>query len=222
MLTGVLGAVAQNQFRRILSFHIVSQIGYMIMGLGIFTPLGLAGSIFYIFHHIIVKTNLFLVSGAAYQLQGSYELKKMGGLYRVSPWLAILFLIPALSLAGMPPLSGFWAKLILLKAGFETRNYLIVAVALLVSLLTLFSMTKIWTEVFWKNAPAINDPGALRVTRNQGPGSRALLLLPIVALAALTMLIGLAAEPFMILATRAAEQLINPTEYINSVLGGIP
>jgi len=153
MVTGVLGAVAQNEFRRILSFHIVSQIGYMIMGLGIFSPLGLTGSIFYIIHHIIVKTNLFLVSGVAYRLKGTYELKKLGGLYRYSPGLAILFLIPALSLAGMPPLSGFWAKFILLKAGFETENYLIVVVALLVSLLTLYSMTKIWTEVFWKEAP---------------------------------------------------------------------
>ncbi|MEW6334593.1 MAG: proton-conducting transporter membrane subunit, partial [Thermodesulfobacteriota bacterium] len=112
MVTGVLGAVSQNEFRRILSFHIVSQIGYMIMGLGLATHLGLAGSVFYIFHHVIVKTNLFLVSGVAARLGKSYELKRLGGLYRDHPWLAALFLIPAFSLAGMPPLSGVWAKLL--------------------------------------------------------------------------------------------------------------
>src|SRR5262245_27330061 len=109
MLTGVLGAMAQNEFRRILSFHIVSQIGYMIMGLGLFTRLALAGSVFYIVHHIIVKTNLFLVSGVTYRLRGTFELKDLGGLYHAHPLLALLFLIPALLLAGMPALSGFLA-----------------------------------------------------------------------------------------------------------------
>src|SRR5690606_28487407 len=82
MLTGVLGAASQNEFRRILSFHIISQIGYMVMGLALFTPLALAGAIFYIIHHIIVKANLFLISGVVHRLQGSYELKYLGGLYR--------------------------------------------------------------------------------------------------------------------------------------------
>ena len=85
MVTGVLGAVAQKEFRRILSFHIVSQIGYMTLGLGLFTTAAVAGSIFYIIHHIIVKTNLFLVSGVVHRLHGTYELKKLGGLYATRP-----------------------------------------------------------------------------------------------------------------------------------------
>ena len=85
MVTGVLGAVAQNEFRRVLSFHIISQIGYMTLGLGLLTTAGLAGSIFYIIHHIIVKTNLFLVSGVVYLLRGTYELKNLGGLYSSKP-----------------------------------------------------------------------------------------------------------------------------------------
>ena len=117
MLTGVLGAVAQNEFRRILSFHIISQIGYMIMGLGLFSSLALAGSVFFIAHNIIAKTNLFLISGLAYRLRGTYDLHALGGLYAAYPVVALLFLIPALSLAGLPPLSGFAAKLILVRAG---------------------------------------------------------------------------------------------------------
>lgn len=213
MITGVLGAVAQNEFRRILSFHIVSQIGYMIMGLGLFTPLALAGSIFYIIHHIIVKTNLFLVSGVVHRLCGTYELKKLGGLYQVYPGLAILFMIPALSLAGLPPLSGFWAKLTLVQAGLEIQQYEIVAVALAVGMLTLFSMIKIWTEAFWKPSTLNPQPSDNR--------RRVLnLLFPIVLLALLTVAIGLVAQPFFALAERAADQLINPEAYIRAVLAG--
>lgn len=93
MVTGVLGAAAQYEFRRILSFHIVSQIGYMILGLALYTPLAIAGGVFAIMHNIIVKTNLFLISGITHRLQGTYQLKKMGG-YIVNalgwPWRSLL------------------------------------------------------------------------------------------------------------------------------------
>ncbi|HYG99958.1 MAG TPA: Na+/H+ antiporter subunit D [Terriglobales bacterium] len=223
MLVGVLGAVAQNEFRRILSFHIISQIGYMTMGLGLFTPLALAGSIFYIVHHIIVKTNLFLVSGVARRVCGTYELKHLGGLYRSEPALAVLFLIPAFSLAGVPPLSGFFAKLILLKAGLETKQYAIVAVALVVGLLTLFSMAKIWNEAFWKAQPH-GEPGAdkelVHEPENLSPLNKGLYFAPILWLAAITVAIGLRAELFFDLASQAGQQLANPDIYIRAVLGG--
>ncbi len=219
MITGVLGAAAQGEFRRILSFHIVSQIGYMIMGLGLFTPLAIAGSVFYVIHHIIVKTNLFLISGVVHRLQGSFELKRLGGWYSASPLLAILFLIPALSLAGIPPLSGFWAKLAVVKAGLDAEAFLMVAVALVVSLLTVFSMTKIWGEVFWKGAPDGASPAGLGgLTRVERLGY----LFPILLLAAFTVAIGLFGEPLFAFSFRAAEQLLNPSGYIEAVLGVRP
>jgi multicomponent Na+:H+ antiporter subunit D len=220
MVTGVLGAVAQNEFRKILSFHIISQVGYMIMGLGLFAPLALAGSIFYIVHHIIVKTNLFLVSGAARALRGTYELKKLGGLYRSAPGLSLLFLISALSLSGVPPLSGFWAKLILIISSLRTIDYTIAAVALAVGMLTLFSMTKIWAEAFWKERPE-GETGEAALP-SLPPSSRLALYLPITLLALLTLAIGLMAEPVLDLSLRAAEQLLNPAEYQQAVLGGAP
>jgi multicomponent Na+:H+ antiporter subunit D len=215
MITGVLGAVVQNEFRRILSFHIISQVGYMVLGLGLFTPLALTGSVFYLVHHIIVKTNLFLVSGVVLKLRGTLELGQSGGLYRDAPGLSALFLIPALSLAGLPPLSGFWAKLILVWAALKMESYLVAAVALGVGLLTLYSMTKIWGKVFWGAPP---DGAAEAI--NPSPSSRWALYLPMVLLALLTVGIGLLVEPVFALSSRAAEQLLNPAGYVLAVLGG--
>ena len=134
MITGVLGAAAQGEFRRILSFHIISQIGYMVLGLALMAPLAISGAVFYLVHHIIVKANLFLVSGVVRRFTGSLELERLGGLYKTRPWLAVLFFIPAFSLAGIPPLSGFWAKLLLIKASLDAQQYLIAFVVLAVGL----------------------------------------------------------------------------------------
>ncbi len=213
MLIGVLGAMSQNDFRRILSFHIVSQIGYMLMGLGLFTPLALAGSVFYIFHHILVKTNLFLVSGIVEQLGKTAVLKKLGGLYRSQPVLSILFLVPAMSLAGIPPLSGFFAKFNLIKAGLIESQYLVVAVSLLVSLFTLFSMIKIWNEAFWKTTPEENNTSQVKLCKS--------MILPVGFLALLTLSVGFAIEPVFDVAMQAGVQLVEPASYINAVLGGV-
>lgn len=215
MFVGVLGAASQKEFRRILSFHIVSQIGYMIMGLALFTPLAVAGAVFYIIHHIIVKTNLFLVSGVVNRLKGSYQLKKIGGLYAKRPFLGILFLIPALSLAGIPPLSGFWAKFALVRAGLEAESYGIVVVALFVSVLTLFSMTKIWTQAFWEPEPEggedLDVPAADWWQR----------ILPIAMLCICTLIIGFSAEWIFDLSMQTANQLLDPSVYVETVLGDV-
>ncbi len=218
MVTGVLGAMAQSEFRRILSFHIISQVGYMVMGLGLFTPLALAGSIFYIMHHIIVKTNLFLVSGVASRLQGSYQLDRLGGLYQAAPTLTVIFIISAFSLAGMPPLSGFWAKLILVKASLDITGYLIAATALAVGLLTLFSMAKIWAAAFWGAQPPATGAAVAQTHSTLNASEKIALYLPMIVLGLLTLAIGLMSAPFFELATHAADQLLNPEAYIHAVL----
>lgn len=216
MVTGVFGAASQNEIRKILSFHIISQIGYMIMGLGLYSVLGIAGAVFYLIHHIIVKTNLFFIGGLIQKLQGTYELKKLGGLYKVYPIIGLLFLIPALSLAGIPPLSGFWAKFLIVKAGLELQEILVVVISLFVSLLTLFSMTKIWNEVFWKPAPKDNPEISFR----QFTLSKKIMIFsPIVILAILTVIIGLSVEEVFQIANQSANELLNPVNYINKVLG---
>ena len=215
MVTGVLGAAAQNELRRILSFHIVSQIGYMILGLALYTPLGIVGAVFYLGHHIIVKANLFFVSGVVNRVGGSFELKRLGDLYRYHPLIAVLFFIPAFSLAGFPPLSGFWAKFVLVQASIEAEGYVIAAVALAVGLLTIYSMTKIWLNAFWKARPAEAGPPPVPLSGAQ----RWFLLGPIAALAVMTVTIGLFVEPFYQLAERSADELLNPQPYVAAVLG---
>ena len=215
MITGVLGAAAQNEFRRILSFHIISQVGYMAMGLALQTRLALAGTIFYLIHHIIVKANLFLVSGVVQRLQGSFELAQLGGLYRSNGWIAILFFIPAFSLAGFPPLSGFWAKMILIRASLDIHQYWVAFVAAVVGLLTVYSMTKIWAEVFWKPAPQANNFTDAKMPRK----TSVWMLAPITALALLTIIIGFGAEFVFKFAEQAAVELSHPQYYVDAVLG---
>jgi len=153
MLFGVLGAAYHWDMRRILAFHIVSQIGYILLGIALASQAGNAATLFYTLHHIIVKANLFLIAAMVWRLTGSYDLRRIGGLYKVRPALAVLFLVPALSLVGIPPLSGFWSKLLILQEAIAQGHLVWTLVALLVSVLTLYSMMKIWMEAFWKPHP---------------------------------------------------------------------
>ncbi|MDN5567618.1 MAG: Na+/H+ antiporter subunit D [Paracoccus sp. (in: a-proteobacteria)] len=218
MVTGVLGAAAMNDFRRILSFHIISQIGYMILGLALYTPLGLMGAVFYLVHHIIVKANLFFVAGVAKRIAGSTDLSRIGGLYAHAPVLAFLFLIPAFSLAGFPPLSGFWAKFIVVKAALDLDMWVVGGIGLAVGLLTIFSMTKIWGAAFWPDHPDGIKPRLSDIPM----GHRVALMLPIAARAAGTCIFGLCPEPFLQFAEGAAGQLLDPSAYIQTVLGVQP
>jgi multicomponent Na+:H+ antiporter subunit D len=206
MLVGVLGAAAQTEIRRILSFHIVSQVGYMILGLALATPLALTGAVFYLIHHIVVKANLFFIGGLAARICGSERLAAMGGLYARWPWLALLFAIPALSLAGIPPLSGFWAKFLLVKASLDSAAWWAAGIALLTGVFTLLSMNKIWNEAFLKAHPQGDDSLQSAIGLRSAWWS-------ISALALLTVAIGLAAGPVIDYASAAAAQLADPQAY---------
>uniref|UniRef100_UPI0040561D45 proton-conducting transporter transmembrane domain-containing protein n=1 Tax=Candidatus Electrothrix sp. TaxID=2170559 RepID=UPI0040561D45 len=211
MLVGVLMAASQFDIRKILSFHIISQVGYMVMGLGIFTVSGIAGAIYFTIHNMLSKTNTFLAGGLVYQRSGSYDLKYLGGLYKANPFLALLFFIPALSLAGIPPLPGFFGKFFLIKGGFETQQYVITGVALLTGLFTLFSMVKIWNEAYWKKEPE-DVP-----VKNGNVHPSTIIATAILAVAVIVL--GLFAGPVMEMSLNAAEQIVNPEMYINAVLG---
>ena len=216
MVVGVLGAIAQSDVKRILSFNIVSHIGFMVMGLGLFTVTGLAAAVFYTVHHIVAKTSMFLTGGLIEHVGGSGRLSRLGGMVRTAPVVAVLFLVPALSLAGIPPLSGFIAKLALVEAGTEDTRYVLVGVAILVSLLTLFSMIKIWSGVFWSPATERPENPPHPVGRLGGP---VLMVVPTVLLVGLGLAIALAGAPLYRYSERAATDLLDPAMYISTVLG---
>ncbi|HEX6257375.1 MAG TPA: proton-conducting transporter membrane subunit, partial [Euzebyales bacterium] len=218
MLVGVLGAIAQDDIKRILSFHIISQIGYMIFGLGLFTLAGIAGAVYYIIHHIVVKTSLFLVGGMVETASGSGSLRHLGGVARRAPVLGLLFLTAAFSLAGLPPFSGFVAKLALVQEGLTLDRGAIVAVSLLVSLLTLFSMTKIWGGAFWGRPEDVegrlaSSDRSLRMKLNP------LMLGSTVVLVGISVAISVFATPLYGLSERAAETLVERDPYVDAVLG---
>lgn len=221
MFFGVLGAAAQDDFRRILSFHIVSQIGYMIMGLALYTPLAIAGAIYFIIHNIFAKMNLFLLSGIVKATNGHYLLKKLGGVYNKFPFISLLFVISAFSLAGIPPLSGFWGKFVLAKAGIAVEEYFVVGVSLFVGFLTLYSMTKIWKAVFWSPQPEDSEP-ALYENEQKFIGSNVLLILPPAFLALGILIISIFPDILLSYAMEAAAELLNTQEYINAVLTDRP
>jgi len=217
MVVGVVGAIVQSDIKRILSFHIISQVGYMVMGLAIGTVAGLTGSVLYVVHHIPVKTALFLVGGLIEDSTGTGQLHRLGGLVRRAPIFALLFAVPALSLAGMPPFSGFLAKLAVVTAGLEAEEYLMVAAALVASLLTIFSMSKIWAGVFWGTAddptPAMAAADAedrrLPIGRVTTAATGALVLA--------TLIVPVFGATVYDLAERAAVQLLDSAGYVEAV-----
>jgi multicomponent Na+:H+ antiporter subunit D len=217
MLVGVLGAIAQDDVKRILSFTIVSQIGYMVMGLGLFTVAGLAAAVYSIIHHIIVKTTLFLTGGLVEHAAGSSRLRRIGGMMRTTPYLAAMFLLAALSLVGVPPFSGFIAKLGLVEAGVAAGEYVVVGVSLLVSLLTLVAMVRIWGGVFWNPA---EEPSASVQPRAVGRfGGPALMVIPTVVLLLCSLAVAVGAGAIYTLAEHTARDLLHPESYIHVVTG---
>jgi multicomponent Na+:H+ antiporter subunit D len=217
MVVGLLGAIAQDDVWRILSFNIVGHIGYMAMGLGLFSLAGLAAAVFYTLHHIVAMTTMFLVGGLIEHVGGSSRLARLGGMISTAPVLAVLFLLPALSLAGVPPLSGFIGKVGLIESGLAQDRYTIVGISIVVSLLTLFSMVKIWSAVFW-STPTESPEGRPHAP---GPlGGPALMIVPTAALVALSLGIAVAGGPLYELSQRAAGELLDPRAYVTEVLGG--
>jgi multicomponent Na+:H+ antiporter subunit D len=212
MVIGVAGALAQDDVKRILSFHVVSQIGYMIMGLGIFTVAGVAGAVLFLVHQIPVKTVMFLAGGLIEDDQGTSALNKVGGLATSRPVIAVLFALPALSLAGLPPFSGFIAKLALVDAGMAAGDYVIVVVSLVASILTLLSMTKIWIGAFWGEVTPAAVPASSRRSVGIMQTSAAIAVLGTIAVAVLAGVLWPMCE-------QIATDLLARTPYMTAVLG---
>ncbi|MGA8790653.1 MAG: Na+/H+ antiporter subunit D [Paenarthrobacter sp.] len=222
MVVGILGALAQSDIKRLLSFTLVSHIGYMVFGLAMSSVAGLGAAVFYVAHHITVQTSLFLVTGLIERRGGSSSIDRLGGLAKLSPLLALLFFIPAMNLAGIPPFSGFLGKLGLLQAGVELGTPLAITLVVggvVTSLLTLLAIARVWNRAFWRKPedaeypdPALLNPGNVGVLPRTMVGSTAGL---VVFGVALTVFAG----PLFHVADGSAGIMLDRSAYIHSVLG---
>jgi multicomponent Na+:H+ antiporter subunit D len=224
LLVGGLGALVQDDLNRLLSFLLVSHIGYLVLGLALFSVAGLTGTILYLVHHITVQASLFMVSGLVERERGTSSLRRLGGLTATAPLLSALFLLPALSLSGIPPFPGFVGKLALLRAAVADGGWpavTLAAVALLASLLTLAAMTRVWTRAYWC------EPGP--VVPDQDPDDRVevgtrhparLMLVSAASTVAAGLVITVAAGPLAAYAERAADDLLDRAPYQRAVLDG--
>lgn len=205
MLVSVLAAIGQVDLRRLLAFHVMAQVAYLVMGLALASSLGAAAAVFYTVHTMLLQTGLFLGAGAIARAGRGYDLRVVGGLIREHPYFSAIFAVLALSIAGIPPLSGFWAKALVIDAAFRAgvpwAGWL-AALALVTGFLTLYSMSTLWTRAFWQ--PRRRGVGA---ARRIPPAMVAAVTL----LAACTIALGLAVEPAVRLSRAAALQLTSGT-----------
>jgi multicomponent Na+:H+ antiporter subunit D len=206
----------------------------MVFGLAMSSAVGLAAAVFYVAHHITIQTSLFLVTGLIERRGGSSSVDRLGGLAKLSPMLALLFFIPGMNLAGIPPFSGFLGKVGLIQAGIELGTplaYALVVGGVVTSLLTLLAVARVWNRAFWRRPtdaehpdPVLLAPASARIS---GPGAKlnTVTLLPrtMVGSTAGLVVLGVAltvfAGPLFGLSDRAARDMLDRAPYIQSVLG---
>lgn len=221
MIVGILGAIAQDDIKRMLSFTLVSHIGFLLFGIALGSTHGLAAAIFYVVHHITVQTTLFLVLGLVERVGGSTDTTRLGDLARISPLVGVLFFVPAMNMAGIPPFSGFLGKVGLVQAGVAEGSWLallLVAGSVLTSLLTLYAVAKVWGRAFWsENARGITGQGPVRGGHHDALGLG--VLAPTVALVAVGLTLTVVAGPLFDITTRSAVDLVLREPYLNAVLG---
>lgn len=221
MVVGILGAIAQDDIKRMLSFTLVSHIGYLLFGIALGSAHGLASAIFYVAHHILIQTTLFLVVGLVERVGGSSDSTRLGDLARVAPLVGILFFVPAMNLAGIPPFSGFLGKVGLIQAGVQDGTWpalVVVVGSVLTSLLTLYAVARIWGRAFWsENARGLTGEGPLRGGHHEALGVG--VLLPTAAMVLVGVGITVVAGPLFDITTRAAVDLMTPAHYVEAVLG---
>lgn len=233
LLVGILGALVQADIKRLLTFTLVSHIGYLIFGIAIDSELATAATIFYVVHHIIIQTTLFLTTGLVERVGGTTSISRLGGLLKASPFVAILFFIGAMNLGGIPPFSGFLGKVALFQAGVvsdDPLTYVVIGAGALTSLLTLYALARVWNMGFWRRRSEVDgyDSPLLESLREDPEDTGRVMTKDIsrlmvgatTGMVALTVALTVFAGPLFALSGRAATELYDPENYVSAVLGG--
>jgi multicomponent Na+:H+ antiporter subunit D len=229
MIVGILGALAQADIKRMLSFTLISHIGYLVFGLALSSVIGMAATIYYVAHHITIQTTLFLVTGLIERRAGTANVDRLGGLARISPVLALLFFIPAMNLAGIPPFSGFVGKLGIMQGGIAENTWItwtLVSASVLTSLLTLLAVSRIWARGFWRKAEDVENPERILLQKSlvhaRAANKRLLpsaMVAPTALLVAMSLAFTVFAGPLMNFSRAAAQDMYERTPYLEAVLG---
>lgn len=230
LVTAPLGAIAETNLRRALGFMVIGGIGATIAGMALSGPLGIGGSTLYIVNAMVTMSALYLVAGLIEKMTGATDTRRMGGLYGATSLPAILFLTLVLATAGVPPLLGFWPKLLLLEAGLDQSGLvsgtidwgaLALTLALLVNaLLTLFAGARLWSHIFWRAGPEGSEVGEGSGLRALTPRETWLGLLPAAVLTAAVAAAALLPDLLFALADTAARDILTPQLYVEAV--GLP
>ncbi|GIN72034.1 Na+/H+ antiporter subunit D [Bacillus sp. J14TS2] len=211
LIAGSIGAIAFKDLRQIISFNVVIAVGFILVGLAVSTAVSIEGSIYYLIHDMVVKGLLFLLGGTIIALTGTARIDKMSGLIGNYPLLGWLFLIVTLSLAGVPPLSGFIGKVLVGKGAIDTGHYLLTALAIISSIFVLYSLLRVFLNSFWgETIIQIEDEMPLR----KG------LIIPCLLLTVGTIGLGFGTEYLAPYVRDAAHTLTNPHIYIEAILEG--
>lgn len=217
MLTGSLGALAQSDFRRLSGYLVISGIGVIMSGVAVGTEFGIAGAILYALHSMIVMTALYLAIGLVARNAGSFDFTAIGGLYANNPVLAAFMLVLTFSIAGLPPFSGLWPKILLTQAALVEGRWILGAVILLTGLFTVLALGRAFAQSFWREAPqSENEAGAIPAAQTDTKAT-SWLLGPLGVLVALTALFGIWPAPLVDIAGDSTIVLFSSDRYIEAV-----
>lgn len=209
MIGGSIGAIAYQDIRQIVSYNVVIAVGFILIGLAVSNEVAFLGSIYYLVHDIAIKALLFLLAGTMIYLTGKAKIEEMSGLIRNYPTLGWLFFITTLSVAGIPPLSGFIGKLYVGQGAIEAGSYGLLALGFISSIFVLYSLLRIFMNCFW---------GETIISEDDDVPLKKSMLFPMVLLGIVTVVLGLGAESIAPYIADAAKTLSNPQIYIDAVL----
>ncbi len=223
MLVGTLGALAQNDVRRILGYLVIAGIGSMLAGVAIGTGTAIMGSILYAVHSILVMTALYLSLGVLIRMSGGkYSLAELGGGYKASSLLSILFLVLVFAVSGLPPFSGFWPKFVLVEAALSEGHHWLTFAILISGLLTSIAMGRVWAHAFWRGGPIGTEDGRDAAPLNNLVGTvRARAFIPISVLTVFVVIMGVMPTPFFGMAQAGSYSLLRPQAYTQAVFGEV-
>jgi len=214
MVLGAIGALAYQDIRKIINYNVIISVGFIAFGLAVMSKESLDGAVFYLLHDMLAKSLLFILGGIIIGLTGTHRLDEMGGLIKRYPAVSWMLFIAVLAVAGIPPLSGFTGKLLIIEGGFTEQRYWLAAISLASSLIVMYSLIRIFMKACW------GEEKGTYIESPTGRRSDWLAALPAACLTIIVIVMGLGSEWVYSFVSVAGETLIDPSIYIEAVLKG--